>query len=202
MPTVRGTGASTCLEGKGDSRDGIFFINSVSWNCHLFGSDHNQAAYGKRLNTIWILGGLVAFMVAGCAQDDDPLSAFEHGDYQTACQLWRPMAENGDVNAQNYLGMMYYLGLGVSRDYGKAVKWYTIAAMHGNANAQRNLGTMYHEGLGVPQDYLQAYAWYYASEKQGNRRAEIYIQSLTGKLTPNQQMKARALVQQYISHGG
>ncbi|MFQ5672316.1 MAG: tetratricopeptide repeat protein, partial [Nitrospinales bacterium] len=57
-----------------------------------------------------------------------------------------------DAEAQNALGLMYELGLGVQKDYQQAVKWYRLAAEQGVAWAQFNLGLMYHEGQGVQQD--------------------------------------------------
>ena len=37
----------------------------------------------------------------------------ENGDYETAYTLWMPLAESGDADAQNYMGILYYLGFGV-----------------------------------------------------------------------------------------
>ncbi len=72
----------------------------------------------------------------------------------------RPLAEQGDGDAQNNLGIMYDYGQGVPQDDAKAVEWYRKAAEQGNAGAQYNLGVMYGKGQGVPQDYAQAHMWY------------------------------------------
>ena len=78
-------------------------------------------------------------------------NAFDSGDFATALRELTPLAEQGDANAQFFLGWMYYKGLGVPKDDKTAVKWYTLAAEQGYANAQDHLGFMYYEGRGVPQ---------------------------------------------------
>ena len=54
------------------------------------------------------------------------------------------LAEDGDAEAQNDLGVMYGNGEGVPQDYKEAVKWYRLAAEQGVAAAQYNLGGMYY----------------------------------------------------------
>ena len=81
------------------------------------------------------------------------MAAYESKDYATALKLWRPLAEQGDAQAQYNLGIMYDNGQGVPQDDAEAVKWYRKAAEQGIAKAQYNLGVMYANGRGVPQDY-------------------------------------------------
>ncbi|MDH4186056.1 MAG: hypothetical protein OEV08_03580, partial [Nitrospira sp.] len=54
---------------------------------------------------------------------DTGISAFEKGDYQTARQELRPLAENGDPKAQYYIGLMLYSGKGVTPDAVEALNW-------------------------------------------------------------------------------
>ena len=91
---------------------------------------------------------------------DEGVAAYDRGDYATALRDWRPLAEQGNANAQFFLGLMYGNGLGVPRDYAKALQWWRKAAEQGVAGAQYNLGQMYRYGYGVPQDYVQAHMWY------------------------------------------
>ncbi len=131
----------------------------------------------------------------GCSgRATDALDAFNQGDYELARRLWQPSAEQGDADAQNYLGILYHLGLGMDKDYRKGAEWYRRAAESGNAYAQRNLGTMYEFGLGVAQDEMQAYAWYYESALAGNKKARYYLAAMNTKLLPNQIVRARKLL--------
>ena len=94
-------------------------------------------------------------------------AAAQAGDFATAIQEWKPLAEVGDEVAQYNLGVMYDNGDGVLQDYKEAVKWYRLAAEQGYANAQYNLGVMYDNGRGVPQDYKEAVKWYRLAAEQG-----------------------------------
>jgi TPR repeat protein len=154
-------------------------------------------AYARKLTAIFIVFCLVLFFV-GCARETDPRTAFERGDFDTARQLWLPRAERGDLEAQNYLGVMSYMGFGVPRDYREAARWFETAAKAGHPDAQKNYGMLYKEGLGVPQDYLQAYLWFQAARLQGNNMAEAYLDTLTNKLSFNQQKMALQLAESYV----
>lgn len=81
----------------------------------------------------------------------------------------------GDAEAQQELGRMYFNGLGVSRDYREAVKWYEKAAGQGLAGAQFYLGVMYFKGEGVPKDDREAVRWYTRAAEQGHAEAQFYL---------------------------
>ena len=66
--------------------------------------------------------------------------AYQNGDYATALREWKPLAEQGDANAQYNLGLMYDKGLGVPQDEKTALKWLTLAKRQGVAYSQENLG--------------------------------------------------------------
>jgi TPR repeat protein len=142
----------------------------------------------------------IIIQVSACSTETDPKIAFDKGDYETAFSLWLPLAENGDAEAQNYLGIIYYLGLGTSRDYKKALEWYESAAKAGHADAQRNFADMINFGRGVQKDNYQAYKWYFAASQQGNKKAEtqIAVIAASGNLSPNQQMHAKIEANEFI----
>ncbi len=86
-------------------------------------------------------------------------AAYKQGDYATALREWRPLAKQGNGNAQFMLGVMYRKGQGVPQDDAESVRWSRKAAEQGIAGAQRNLGVMYSQGRGVSQDFVQGYMW-------------------------------------------
>ncbi len=98
---------------------------------------------------------------------DEGVAAYYRGDYATALREWRPLAEQGNADAQYNLGVMYNNGQGVPEDDAEAVKWFRKAAEQGYAEAQSNLGAMYGKGQGVPQDYAKALRWYRKAAEQG-----------------------------------
>jgi TPR repeat protein len=74
---------------------------------------------------------------------EDAMAASARGDYATALRLLRPLADQGDAQAQYNLGVLYDNGQGVPQDNGEAMKWYRKAADQGEARGQNNLANMY-----------------------------------------------------------
>ncbi len=62
--------------------------------------------------------------------------AYERGDYSVALKELRPLAEQGNAEAQALLGLMYNLGRGVPLDSSQALKWYKAAAEQGGKRAR------------------------------------------------------------------
>jgi hypothetical protein len=80
-------------------------------------------------------------------------------DYEEAMKWLRLAADQGNVEAEDRVGLMYYLGEGVPQDYAEAVRWYKTAANKGNAHAQWQLVDMYQKGIGVPRDLEESKRW-------------------------------------------
>jgi TPR repeat protein len=107
------------------------------------------------------------------AQDyNKGLAAYEAGDFVTALEEWRPLAEQGHAMAQTNLGVMYSNGQGVLQDDAEAVRLFELAAEQGEAMAQYNLGLMYYEGIGVLQDYSETITLYRLAIEQGHSNAQ------------------------------
>ncbi len=117
---------------------------------------------------IAMLALAVSIGVAFADPFDDSIAAYDRGDYPTAIRLLRPLAEQGNAQAQNALGAMYYNGTGVAQDFKEALKWYRAAAQQGYGSAQVNLGAMYYEGKGVAEDFIRAYMWLSIPAAKGN----------------------------------
>ncbi|MBD2394192.1 sel1 repeat family protein [Cyanobacterium aponinum FACHB-4101] len=56
------------------------------------------------------------------------LPAFEEKNYQETLALLKPLAEEGNPEAQCILGNIYHLILGVNHNTQEAIKWYKISA--------------------------------------------------------------------------
>jgi TPR repeat protein len=78
----------------------------------------------------------VSFAASGAAgPSEDADAAMKRHDYKTALRLIRPLAEQGDANAQYNLGVFYDNGLGVPQDRIRAYMWLSLAAMQGRDRA-------------------------------------------------------------------
>jgi uncharacterized protein len=124
----------------------------------------------------WIAGGWAALLVltAAPARADDfrqGLSAFNRAEYTESVRLWRPLAEQGNADAQAGLGYLYYHGLGVRQDYTAAADWYRRAAEQDQPDAQLFLGTLFYNGTGVRQSFIEAYKWCDIAQTNGASQA-------------------------------
>ena len=103
------------------------------------------------------------------------LDAYDRKDYATAYREFLPLAEQGNAKAQYYLGRMYYVPEGVSRNITESIRWYRLAAEQDYARAQFTLGFRYSTGEGVPQDYAEAIRWYRLAAEQGYSSAQYNL---------------------------
>ena len=109
---------------------------------------------------------------------EDAHAAYRRGDYATALQLWRPLANQGVAKAQYGLGFLYAKGQGMAQNWAEAVKWFRKAADQGFADAQAGLGVMYANGQGVAQDYAEAAKWFRKAADQGNAFAQSNLAAM------------------------
>ncbi|MET0873765.1 MAG: hypothetical protein ABWX81_03080 [Pseudolabrys sp.] len=72
-------------------------------------------------------------VTAGPLEDAD--AALKRRDYASALRLIRPLAEQGDANAQYNLGVFYDNGLGVPQDKVRAYMWFNLSAAQGKEGA-------------------------------------------------------------------
>ena len=77
------------------------------------------------------------------------------------------IAESGNTDAQNDLGVLYYNGEGVAKDLAKAAEWYRKAAEKKHVRAQYNLGILYLD----KEDFVSAAYWFGKAAEQGHAKA-------------------------------
>jgi TPR repeat protein len=88
------------------------------------------------MRIIAVLILMLGFAVSGAADPSaDADAAMKRHDYKTAVRLIRPLAEQGDANAQYNLGVFYDNGLGVPQDRVRAYMWLSLAATQGRERA-------------------------------------------------------------------
>ena len=115
---------------------------------------------------------LACLLAGGSIAHADPMQDgaryYEQGDYVRAMGTWRPLAVQGNAEAQNDLGLLYLDGKGVPANLAEAVRYFQLSAAAGSAPGQNNLGGLYRDGRGVARDYARAAKWFAASASQGN----------------------------------
>ena len=110
----------------------------------------------------------------GMTQDHKETVEFQRKDPEKTIELQRNYlkeAEQGDADAQFYLGLDYY-NEGVILE---AVEWLHKAAEQGHADAQIKLGEWYYTGRGIKQDYLKSGRWLRKAAEQGRAIAQTNL---------------------------
>jgi hypothetical protein len=95
--------------------------------------------------------------------------AWAKGDYDTAVDNWRPLAEKGDPDAQFNLGQAFRWGRGVPANLAAAQTWYERAAGQGQMDAQVILGLMLFQN----GDHAAGLHWLKAASEKGEPRAML-----------------------------
>ncbi len=81
-------------------------------------------------------------------------------------------ADNGNIDAQYHLALIYDIGNGLPRNPMEAEKWYKKAAIAGHCNAQYYLARLYDaKNSGIRRDEKEAKKWYQKAAEQGHALA-------------------------------
>jgi hypothetical protein len=122
----------------------------------------------------------------------------EAGQFEAAREALLPAARSGNAEAEELIGVMYALGLGVEQDHQRAFEWYLRSALKGHPGAQSGVGWYYELGLGMPApDLVRAYMWYTLSAIGGDPDAAISLDEVVKKMTQEEIDKAHVLVGDY-----
>ena len=90
-------------------------------------------------------------------------------DIGQAFALYKAAAEYGLPRAQTNLGMMFFLGEFVGKDYEKAAAWFKKAALRHDPVAHYNLACLYYHGWGVRANAGEAISHLKAAIAQGHK---------------------------------
>jgi TPR repeat protein len=118
-------------------------------------------------------GAVIATAMAGPLEDG--MEAYQEKDYLKAVQVWRPLAQAGDPEAQYRVGVLYAEGKGVAPNDAEAALWFERAAAQGNPSAQYNLASSYADGVGVRKDMEAAAKWFRRAADQGIVLAQLNL---------------------------
>ncbi|MEA1675793.1 tetratricopeptide repeat protein [Nitrospirillum sp. BR 11163] len=110
------------------------------------------------------------------------MAAFKAKRYAGALAQLTPLAEQGNADAQTYLGWIYeeplvtITAIGETPafvpDNAKARMWYEKAAAQGQAHALNNLGSLYFLGRGVPEDQARGITLFQQAAARGDLQAQ------------------------------
>lgn len=126
--------------------------------------------------------------------------AYDRGDYQTAFRIWEAMAYTGQIEAEYFLGRLYYHGLGVDQSDEKAFLCFNRAASFGHGKAMHNLAIMYYNGEGIGKNIQKSILWHKRAFAEGITRSafilgETYFKHQT---TPHEYIEALRNFRNYL----
>ncbi|KAI8882923.1 HCP-like protein, partial [Backusella circina FSU 941] len=84
-------------------------------------------------------------------------------DYSKAIAWYLLAANQNHSHSQNYIGIFYARGLGVSKDDHVALEYYLKGAGNGHSGSQSNVGFRFFYGKGVQVDKYKALEWFIMS---------------------------------------
>lgn len=99
------------------------------------------------------------------------VDAWSRGEYKKAVETWRPLAIEGDADAQFNLGQAYKLGRGVPVDLPLAEEWYRKAALQNHLQAEDAYGLTLFQN----NKRAEAITWLERSAGRGEPRAQLVL---------------------------
>jgi len=124
---------------------------------------------------------------------DAAVDAFNAEDYAAARDRFSALADDGNGDAQFFLGIMRLEGLDGPIDIPAGRAWLRRAGEQGHAPAQFRLAEMFRLGTGAPApDRAQAAAWYLRAAEGGWFAAQMAVARMyaAGEGIPQDQVEA------------
>ncbi|WP_085863016.1 tetratricopeptide repeat protein [Pseudooctadecabacter jejudonensis] len=142
--------------------------------------------------------GLTLTSPVFAADLEEARDLMEAGEFVAAREMFEVLARSGNADAEELIGVMYALGLGVEQDDERAFEWYLRSSLKGHPGAQSGLGWYYELGRGLPEpDLVRAYLWYALSAIGGDVDAPDSLEELTPRMTAEERARAQVLIDDY-----
>ena len=97
------------------------------------------------------------------------------GDFNKSFYWYQKSAEQGNIEAQLHIGLMYSMGEGVKKDFSKSLYWVKKSAQQGCSEATFILGTMYEAGHGVKKNLAKAIILLKKAAAEGSFSAALML---------------------------
>ena len=103
------------------------------------------------------------------------LSASAQREVDAAIAGWQAAAEEGHLQAQFNLGVIFKEGRGVTQSDKEAARWFRKAAEQGDSVAQGSLGLLFEGGRGMAKNDKEAAHWFRKAADQGDAQAQCNL---------------------------
>jgi len=138
---------------------------------------------------------------------------YQQGQYDIAKKMWKPLAENGDCDAEYALGLLYFNGLSVRKNRSTALEWWGRAAEQAQPQALNSLGVVYShqrvpyttldckKGCGEAKNLQEAYKWFGLAKEYGPPRevkfAQKSIEQISSQMSDSEVNEAKAMIEDW-----
>ena len=133
---------------------------------------------------------------------------YQAGLHVAAARYWRPMAVQGNSDAEAYLAEVMYEQKGDAAAAREAFDWATKSADQGNGSGELVLGSLYKHGYGTPVNMQQAKYWINkgqadtkAQQAQAQQQAQMQ-QAQSDNKALLRDLAIAAIVTAYLGGGG
>lgn len=135
--------------------------------------------YKNSIAGLLFISSAAAFNIAAASDLDDAVDAMRSGDFAEAYCIMRPLAEEGDADAQYNIGWMYMNGYGLRVNDSLALEWWQKASEQGHSDASFSIGMLYSLGDGeVDKDTDKAIDNYLVAAADGHEDAIAILKSM------------------------
>ena len=121
------------------------------------------------------------------------IAAYLRNDRSAAAHHVVPLAQQGNPDAQYYLGLMYMNGVGVEQNFQEAFNWYLAAATQGHVAAMHQTGNAYVGGQGVEMDMDKFIYWVEKAQQARRESNRKYVDELRQRNDPHAEAFERGL---------
>jgi len=134
----------------------------------------------------------------------DLVATYNRGDFDLAAKRLLPLANSGQHQAEELLGIMYKSGQGVPKDLEQAMLWLNKAAEANRPLAQHHLGIAYYTGEGVLTDPVRSLMWLHIAiahypEGAEKKRAMEDRDNVAAQLTRRDKDRALQLAREWLT---
>ncbi len=109
------------------------------------------------------------------------VASMEQGNFAEAFCIWKPLANQGHIEAQYSIGWMYANGYGLKLNEAEGVRWWKLAANRGHPDAQFAVAMAYLYGEGVKRSRAETVKWLLKASSNNVDDAQTILRDMAGR---------------------
>ena len=95
--------------------------------------------------------------------------------YVLSVEILERLGEEGHIESQSFLGLIFHAGNTIPQDYSRAKKWYEKAVEQEDTESEYGFANLYLSGKGVPKNIKKARELYRKAAEKGHVQSQINL---------------------------